>query len=91
MLLNDEKPVLKPFDPFVAAQQDYPITTYQPMYFVADSFADAKDKMIAFAKSLSKPFNARYNPYTQSIEVDANVECQDHVFIKPTANPYAQQ
>lgn len=89
MLLDDKKPELLPFDPFVTAKQDYPITTYQPKYFVADSFKDAKDRMIEFTTSLSKPFNVRYNLFTHSIEVDGNVKCRDHIFVKPTGNPYA--
>jgi phenylalanine-4-hydroxylase len=34
-----------PFDPFRAAIQPYPITTYQPTYFLAESFKDAKEKL----------------------------------------------
>eukprot|EP01137_Pigoraptor_chileana_P028803 Opistho-2@13153 len=64
-----EKPELRPFEPAKAAAQKYPITEYQPVYFVAESFADAKDKMRAFARQLEKPFTLRYNPYTESVEV----------------------
>jgi phenylalanine-4-hydroxylase len=39
------KPTHVPFDPAKAAVQPYPITSYQPLYFVAESFADAKDKV----------------------------------------------
>lgn len=41
-----DKPQLKPFDPPVTAQQKYPITEYQPIYFISESFDDAKDKMM---------------------------------------------
>jgi phenylalanine-4-hydroxylase len=34
-----------PFDPFRASVQPYPITSYQPNYFLAESFKDAKEKM----------------------------------------------
>jgi len=41
-----DKPDLRPFEPEVTGLQDYPITEYQPVYFVAESFADAKLKMM---------------------------------------------
>jgi len=34
-----------PFDPAKAAVQEYPITTFQPLYFVAESFKDATEKV----------------------------------------------
>lgn len=34
-------PEFKPWDPSVAQHQKYPITTYQPVYFVADSLVRA--------------------------------------------------
>ena len=34
-----------PFDPFRASIQPYPITSYQPTYFLAESFKDAKEKL----------------------------------------------
>jgi phenylalanine-4-hydroxylase len=64
-----DKPKLLPFDPAVAAITPYPITTYQPTYFVTESFEDAKKKISDFAKTLNRPFSVRYNPYTQNIEV----------------------
>jgi hypothetical protein len=33
------------FDPFRASVQPYPITNYQPTYFLAESFTDAKEKL----------------------------------------------
>ncbi|ORZ38163.1 Biopterin-dependent aromatic amino acid hydroxylase-domain-containing protein [Catenaria anguillulae PL171] len=63
------KPELRPFDPFKAAVTEYPITEYQPVYYVAESFRDAKEKMREFAATLDRPFSVRYNPYTESIEV----------------------
>ena len=54
---TDESPILKPWEPDVAAMQDYPITTYQPVYFVADSLRDAKERMRHFCdESINKPF-----------------------------------
>jgi phenylalanine-4-hydroxylase len=40
-----DKPTFIPFDPFCACIQPYPITTYQPIYFLAESFKDAKEKL----------------------------------------------
>lgn len=40
-----DKPEHRPFDPPVTAGQTYPITEYQPVYFVTDSFEDAQTKM----------------------------------------------
>jgi len=65
-VINQKK---KSFDPQAAAVQKYPITQYQPVYFVAESFKDAKDKVREFSRSLQRPFDVYYNPYTQRIEV----------------------
>ena len=45
--------VKRPFDPPVTALQEYPITTYQPVYFVAESFAQAKEQLRAYTSTLS--------------------------------------
>lgn len=67
-----KEPTLKPFEPEKTAQQEYPITSFQPVYFVADSFKSAKDKMSEYALTIPKPFSLRYNPYTQTIETINN-------------------
>ncbi|XP_023996178.1 tryptophan 5-hydroxylase [Salvelinus sp. IW2-2015] len=61
--------VIKPFDPKVACKQECIITTFQDVYFVSDSFEEAKVKMREFAKTIKRPFTVRYNPYTQSVDV----------------------
>lgn len=63
------KAELRPFDPPRTALQKYPITEYQPVYFVAESFEDAKEKMIKFAQTIPRNFGVRYNAYTQSMEI----------------------
>ncbi|KAM9313504.1 phenylalanine-4-hydroxylase [Gastrophryne carolinensis] len=69
-----ETPQLKPFEPEKTALQKYPITEFQPVYFVAESFEDAKEKVRKFAATIPRPFSVRYNPYTQSIEVLDNIQ-----------------
>lgn len=44
--LEADKAEIRPFDPPKTAVQKYPITEYQPVYFVAESFEDAKEKMM---------------------------------------------
>lgn len=61
------------WDPPEAARQDFPITEYQPVYFVADSLQSAKELMGQFARDLPRPFYARYSPVTQRIWVDRAV------------------
>ncbi|XP_038663496.1 tryptophan 5-hydroxylase 1 isoform X2 [Scyliorhinus canicula] len=60
---------VKPFDPKVTSKQECLITTFQDVYFVSESFEDAKEKMREFAKTIKRPFTVRYNPYLQSAEV----------------------
>ncbi|BES98597.1 Biopterin-dependent aromatic amino acid hydroxylase [Nesidiocoris tenuis] len=73
-----DKPTLKPFNPEVTALQKYPITEYQPIYFVSESFEDAKEKMIKYAQTIPRKFGVRYNAYTQSIEVlDSKQQVQE--------------
>lgn len=64
-----DKPEKKAFDPSMAAETKYPVTQYQPVYFVASSFRDAAEKVRAFAATMDRPFTVRYNPYTQSVEI----------------------
>ncbi|MXY50925.1 MAG: hypothetical protein F4Y86_00125 [Gammaproteobacteria bacterium] len=65
-----------PWDPERAANQPYPVTEYQSLYFVAESLQDAKARMRAFCESLPRPFYARYNPATESIWVDRAIRRQ---------------
>lgn len=39
-----DKPEHRPFEPALTAVQPYQDQEYQPIYYVADSFEDAKDK-----------------------------------------------
>ncbi|KAJ1740175.1 hypothetical protein LPJ78_001454 [Coemansia sp. RSA 989] len=64
-----KSPEKRSFDPSMTALQKYPITEYQPVYFVADSFRDATSKLREFNMTMKRPFQVRYNPYTQAVEV----------------------
>ncbi|KAK7107139.1 protein henna-like isoform X2 [Littorina saxatilis] len=64
-----DKPEVRPFDPAKTSVQTYPITSFQPVYFAAESFDSAKDKVREFAAIIPRPFSVRYNAYTQSVEV----------------------
>lgn len=64
-------PEYRPWDPARAAAQPYPITRYQPVYYVADSLSDAKERMLSFCDtSMSRSFRVRYDPFTQSVTTD---------------------
>ena len=71
---SSPSPEYKPWDPNVASEQDFPITTYQPTYFVASSLQDAKDKMRLFCQDLHRPFFASYNKHSNTIHIDRPVE-----------------
>ena len=62
-------PKLLPFEPAVTAVTGYPTSTYQPLYYVADSFADAQARVREFAAGLARPFALRYDAHTQSVQV----------------------
>ena len=70
------------WQPQVTADQDFPITDYQPVYFVADSLQQSKVGMRDYARNLPRPFHARYNPMTERIWVDRAVNR-----LKPADDP----
>jgi phenylalanine-4-hydroxylase len=73
----NEVPELRPFDPWVAGNQAFPITNYQPVYFVANDLATAKENMIQFCESLNRPFHAKYDPLTRRMHVDRAIKRLD--------------
>ncbi|XP_068452595.1 tryptophan 5-hydroxylase 2 [Clinocottus analis] len=66
--LSDQA-LVRPFDPRTTCTQECLITCFQDVYFVSESFEEAKEKMREFAKSIKRPFSVYYNPYTQSIDL----------------------
>ena len=64
-----DKPKHIPMDPWKACETKYPITEYQPLYYVTESFKKMKSQVREFSKTLKRPYGVRYNPYTESIEV----------------------
>jgi len=64
-----DKPKILPFDPVLTGSTQYPITEYQPIYFLAESFSDAQAKLHEYAKTIPRPALFRYNPYTESVEI----------------------
>jgi phenylalanine-4-hydroxylase len=66
----EHMPNYKAFDPFIAAETKFPITEYQPTYFVVESIEDLKLSMTRFCNSLKRPFLCRYDPLTCKIQVD---------------------
>jgi len=72
---GEKGPQYLPWNPAVAAEFEYPITEYQPTYFVADSLADATEKLKEFSENqIVRPFRVSYLPYSQSIHTDRLVK-----------------
>jgi phenylalanine-4-hydroxylase len=63
------KPKKEPWDPYVASEVEFPITTYQPKYFVAESFTDAQHKLREFGKTFDRPFRIEHVPATNSVRM----------------------
>ncbi|KAL4233456.1 hypothetical protein ACF0H5_008137 [Mactra antiquata] len=64
-----DKPEKRPFDPDQTAVQSYTDEDLQPLYFVAESFDDMMKKMKNYAEKIKRPYEVRYNPFTNSIIV----------------------
>ncbi|XP_048358275.1 phenylalanine-4-hydroxylase [Sphaerodactylus townsendi] len=69
-----DKPAIEPLNLEKTAIQKYPVTEFQPIYYIAESFKDAKQKLRKYASTIPRPFSVRYNPYTQRIEVLDNAK-----------------
>jgi len=71
-----DKPKFLPLDWEEIAEnhRDFPISSVQPYYFLAESFGDAKKKISEYADKIPRPFNWFYNSTTESIEVDRKIK-----------------
>ncbi|XP_048869362.1 tyrosine hydroxylase 2 isoform X1 [Brienomyrus brachyistius] len=63
------EPEYRPFTPEECAVQPYQDQTYQPVYFVSESFEDAKMKLRQFSSTIHKAYSVRYDPFTCTVEV----------------------
>lgn len=68
------KPELRAFEPASTAVQPYQDQEYQPIYYVAESFEDAKEKFRRWVSSMSRPFEVRFNPHTERVEILDSVD-----------------
>ena len=67
-------PELKPFDAKSTAVQEYQDEDYQPIYFVTENFEDVKTKLRQYSKGIKRPYEVKYDPFTQSIRLVDNLE-----------------
>jgi len=66
---NLGRPQMSPLVAEVTSGTAFPITTYQPQYFVSPSLADAKEEVVRFCDTLTRPFFCRYDPFSNRINV----------------------
>eukprot|EP00163_Fabomonas_tropica_P032560 TRINITY_DN824_c0_g1_i2.p1 TRINITY_DN824_c0_g1~~TRINITY_DN824_c0_g1_i2.p1 ORF type:complete len:503 (-),score=112.42 TRINITY_DN824_c0_g1_i2:298-1806(-) len=83
---DEKKPEYRPFDPPVTGVQEYPITEYQPIYFITESFQKAQEQMREFSRSLDRPFSVHYNPYTESVEIVESKRDIEHLVKQMQSN-----
>uniref|UniRef100_A0A0L8HCX3 Biopterin-dependent aromatic amino acid hydroxylase family profile domain-containing protein n=1 Tax=Octopus bimaculoides TaxID=37653 RepID=A0A0L8HCX3_OCTBM len=57
----------KLFQTETASLQEYDDNDLQPIYFVAESFEDMKDKMRKYVAQINRPCEFHYNAFTQSL------------------------
>jgi phenylalanine-4-hydroxylase len=64
---------IRKWNPFEAADSEYPITKMQPLYFAAESLKDAKQKMKEYCDSMDRPFACLYDQETLTVFTDVDV------------------
>ncbi|XP_074659160.1 tryptophan 5-hydroxylase 1-like [Tubulanus polymorphus] len=76
--------VIKPFDPIETAKAECVITAYQNQYYYTDALEDVKLKLREYIRTIKKPMEIVYNPYTQSVDiVDAKTVAEKEItFVK---------
>jgi phenylalanine-4-hydroxylase len=68
-----KRPTVRPLDAEVTSRTAFPITTFQPQYFASPTLQDAKDEVVKFCDSLTKPFSCRYDPFSKRIKVTRSI------------------
>lgn len=74
---TEARPEIRDWDPNAAAEQDFPITSYQPVYFAAPSLREACIRMREYCRNLPRMFYARYQEATESIWVDRAIRSEN--------------
>lgn len=71
-----DTPELKPLDPHEIAQHHltFPISSMQPIYFVADSFTKAKKQITEYCDDIPKPFQLTYDDVNHTVAVDRKIK-----------------
>jgi len=74
-----DEPTFYTLNPYEIAQNhlNFPISSMQPHYFVADSFEKAKTQITDYCEQIHKPFNVSYNDQTHSVEVDRRIKTRN--------------
>jgi len=67
------EPTVLPWDPNDASERDYPITTYQPIYYQAKSLTDLKQKLKDYISAMPKQFHTTYDAQAQLVRLDRNI------------------
>lgn len=86
-----KNPKVVPFTPSVAAVQPYPITTYQPVYFLGEDMADVKDKISAYCDGMGRDVHPVYDPFTQKVEASRHVQRLPRSSVATTAQAARQK
>lgn len=75
------EPTLYNLDPHEIAQNhlDFPISSMQPHYFLAESFEKAKEQITNYCQGINKPFQVTYNASNDTIEVDRFLSTRDEI------------
>ena len=70
-----DQPEFKPLDPHEIAQHHltFPISSMQPLYFAAESFAEAKSQITEYCEGINKPFQVTYNNNDHTVSVDRKI------------------
>eukprot|EP01017_Pseudomicrothorax_dubius_P026856 TRINITY_DN3033_c0_g2_i1.p1 TRINITY_DN3033_c0_g2~~TRINITY_DN3033_c0_g2_i1.p1 ORF type:complete len:439 (-),score=77.93 TRINITY_DN3033_c0_g2_i1:154-1470(-) len=69
-----DKPKFEPLDPMNRLPLDFPVQTYQPIFFYGKSFKHMKEILLEYGEYLKKPFKAYYDYEKSEVEVDRPIE-----------------